>query len=174
MISHRFLKTGDGTGYCTVHRHFGAVCLLENAAGDGVDTYRLSYTDWETAKGQADSSSLVTFIRNGGYLKSKTAVDGGGTLVNLDWMDYYHCDTENFTIGVTSWVCSAFQPELSVTTVTQGYPRFGHEESEAKLTYYMQVTNDASVNRESRLILEYDGAQALMAISAAAVALLSF
>ena len=111
MISIQIRTNGADTGVCTVSSVYGAVCLLENAAGDGIDTYRLSTTDWSTALGQSTQSGMVTSLKAvSGALQDKTATDANGDPSYVDWLDYYHC-----TPGTNWWTCTAFQPELNTT-----------------------------------------------------------
>ena len=156
-----------------VNTVWGTVCLLRNSAGDGIDTYRISKTDWAgLSVSSTNEDTLATNIKAvGGALQDKTAVDGSGDPTKVDWMDYYHCKA---TTSNTHWTCAAFQPENNSSDLSQGYPRFGHLESQASFTKFVMLTGVSSTASEDSWTIYYDGAQALLGIVAVGAYLLAF
>ena len=172
MISHQMTTAGADTGACTAHSIYGAVCLLENSATDGVDTYRISATDWNThTSGSPTDTALVTSIKGtSNALQDKTAVDGNSDPTKVEWMDYYYCS------GSTgSWECAAFLPENSSDGLSQGYPRFGGNESDAGYLSYVRLTGSGNAASIQSLQILYQGAHTLaIAAGVLAMGLISF
>ena len=65
-----------------------------------------------------------------------------GPTTGLDYMDAYHCEQ----IDSTSYelVCSAYQPDWYVEVFTEGYPRFGVDESELSAIIINASSTDAA------------------------------
>ena len=90
---------------------------------------------------QNAEADVATAVKNtAGALQDKTATDGSGDLSKTDWMDYYNCRKQ----GTNSFECAAFQPENSTDGVSQGYPRFGSNESAAGYLGYVRLTGASS------------------------------
>ena len=94
MISHQIETSNEGDGVCMISNLYGAICLLQNAADDDMDTYRIAKTDWETimAGSPADNEALSVAVRaSSGALMDKTTLNGSGEPDYVDWMDSYFC-----------------------------------------------------------------------------------
>ena len=168
VVEHR-----PGQGLVGDHLDPHQIPIAVPAAGDGMDTFRLSASDWTTAtSGSPTEAQLVTNIKGtSNALQDKTATDVNGDATKVDWMDYYHCEGAN-----NLWECAAFNPENTSDGVGQGYPRFGSQESAAGYLSYVKLTGASSVastNNAWQLI--YQGADTLIiAAAASAMALLAF
>ena len=172
MIAHQLNTNGVDTGMCTAHVQYGAVCLMVNAANDGIDTYRLTSTEWTSVTNAGTEAQLAGFIKGiPNALQDKTAVDGSGDPSYVEWLDYYYC-----TGGNDVWECAAYQPLNNSDGVAERYPRFGHLESQAGYLSYVTfngAATDFQVKNDWQLI--YQGASSLIVAAAvSAIALLSF
>lgn len=173
MIGHQISTAGQDTGYCFTHSVYGAVCLLQNASA-GIDTYRLSATEWTAALSGTEANVVTQIKGTSGALQDKTATDGNGDLSKIDWMDYYHCRAAT-TANV--YDCAAFNPENSTDGVSQGYPRFGTNESAAGYIGYVKLAGATSGTASVRTdwSVQYAGASQLVMVAAvSALAFLAF
>ena len=173
MIGHQISTAGTDTGVCFTHSVYGAVCLLQDSAGTGMDTYRLTASEWTSALSGTEAAVATAVKNTAGALQDKTATDGSGDLAKTEWMDYYNCRKQ----GTNSFECAAFQPENSTDGVSQGYPRFGSNESAAGYLGYVRLmgasSGTASVSNDWSV--QYNNAHGLIiAAAASAMAFLAF
>ena len=86
-----------------ISKTWGAVCLLRNSAGTGLDTYRMTEDDWEDIEGAGvtTGSGYVTALKaeHGGLQDT-----GAGAVL---WMDAFYCTDK----GGNVFQCTAYQPD---------------------------------------------------------------
>ena len=78
LISHQITTTADKDGVCMISSEDGTVCLLQNAADDGADTYRVNTTKWATAIAaySANQAEIITnMAANSGAKQDPTATN---------------------------------------------------------------------------------------------------
>jgi len=169
MIAHQLTTAGADTGACFTHTVYGALCLLQDTPGTGVDTYRLTASEWTAALSGTEVDVVNAIKATSAALQDKTATYGNGDLAKVEWMDYYYCRNE----GTNSWECAGFQPENNSEGVGQGYPRFGSNESAAGYVGYIKLSGASSAATVSTdWAIQYAGAQEL--VLASAVSLMAY
>ena len=130
------IKTGAAAddSVCFRSSRWGAVCLVDSGS-DAIATYRVSTTQWDTAVAafSANEGEIVTSIKsNTDALKTTT-----------EWLDKFSC-TLTGASGSGEYTCNAWQPDW-MGGVTQGYPRFGSDESsDGELSYAIFDVSDTS------------------------------
>ena len=128
MLQVKFSPTAEDDGLCLISSKHGTQCMLQNTADDGVDTYRVNTTKWTAAVAAYSSTQndIITALKaNSGALQNPTASNV------QTWFDAMYCTGKSDNM----YTCTGWQPDW-MGGVTQGYPRFGPNESEdGELTY---------------------------------------
>ena len=161
MISHEIEKLGQDQGWCMIDANWGTVCLLQNADGSGMDTYRFSVDEWSQIVLEGTGNAMIQKVKASNGLKDPANSEA------VEWMDAYFCTDEAF--GTIE--CSAFQRKWKDGR-EQGYPRFGTEESELGELTYVKLTKSNAQFEEKVWVLE--GASTLLFSGFAAALLLAF
>jgi len=79
---------------------YGAMCLLENSGTDGMDTYRLSSTDWATAVAAFSSTEADVVAALKGTTNAFQDVANSNT---SEWFQSLKCTGSTPTYKCTGW-----------------------------------------------------------------------
>jgi len=128
--------TDPWDGVCMISSKNGTVCLIQNAAANAINTYRVNTTKWAAAvtAGSVAGGTHLTVIQN---LNANVGAYQDPTQSNVQtWFDSFYC-----TGGTGTYICTGFQPDW-MGGVSQGYPRMGVGESQGgELTYFLLAGN---------------------------------